>query len=290
MNPSIKTLVGALAAGVIGLSITSCSKDFPTGPAQPAGGDAASSVHTLSAPANDDFANAVVVTRFPFTHTVNTSEATTAADDPVPSCAEGGQGPTVWYAFTPKNSKRIEANTFGSDYDTVITVWEDLGGGDLGFVDCNDDAVGLESRVRWDAVGGTTYLMQVGGCCGFDSGDTGNLVFNLLEGPPPVLEDFTIDGVSVNAKTGVVTLRTTVTCSETGGFVFVDVTLRQRVGRRIIRGFGFAEIECAGTTLVTMEIEGENGLFVGGRATVEAFACSDEECLEAFATVRLRGH
>ncbi|HEX8780894.1 MAG TPA: DUF6299 family protein, partial [Nocardioides sp.] len=141
-------------------------------------------------------------------------------------------------------------------------------------------------RVRWDALGGTTYLLQVGGFFG----DTGNLVLNLLEGPPPVLEAFTIDGASVNAKTGVVTLRTTVTCSETGGFVFVEASLRQRVGRRIIRGFGFAEIECAGPTPVTLEVEGENGLFVAGRATVEAVACSDEECLEATATVRMRGH
>ena len=233
-------------------------------------------------PGNDDRANATVITAIPFSDSLSTVEATNEVDEPT----ECDILNTVWYRFTPPSDIRLEANTFGSDFDTVITVWEDLGGGDLGFVDCNDDAVDLQSRVRWDAVGGTTYLMQVGGFFG----DTGNLVFNLLEAPPPVLEDFTIDGASVNAKTGVVTLRATVTCSETGGFVFVDVTLRQRVGRRIIRGFGFAEIECAGTTPVTMEIEGENGLFVGGRATVEAFACADEECLEAFATVRLRGH
>jgi hypothetical protein len=236
-------------------------------------------------PDNDDRVNATAISAIPFSDSLSTVEATNEADEP-----EGCGGNAVWYTFTPSADIRLEANTFGSDYDTVITVWQDLGGGDLGFVDCNDDAIGLESRVRWDAVGATTYLMQVGGCCGFDSGDTGNLVFNLLEGPPPVLEDFTIDGASVNAKTGVVTLRTTVTCSETGGFVFVDVTLHQRVGRRIIRGFGFAEVECTGTTPVTIEVEGENGLFVGGRATVEAFACSEDGCLEALTTLRMRGH
>lgn len=236
-------------------------------------------------PGNDDRASATVISAIPFSDSLSTVEATNEVDEP-----EGCGGNAVWYSFTPSADVRLEANTFGSDYDTVITVWQDLGGGDLGFVDCNDDAVGLTSRVRWDAVGGTTYLMQVGGCCGFDSGETGNLVFNLLEAPPPVVEGFTIDGATVNAKTGVVTLRTTVTCSETGGFVFVDASLRQRVGRRIIHGFGFAEIECAGTTPVTVEIEGENGLFVAGRATVEAFACSDDGCLEATATVRMRGH
>ncbi len=233
-------------------------------------------------PGNDDRANATVISTIPFSDSLSTAEATNEADEP----SECDIANTVWYSFNPSSDIRLEANTFGSDYDTVIAVWEDLGGGNLGFVGCNDDAVDLQSLVRWDAVGGTTYLLQVGGFLG----DTGNLVFNLLEAPPPVLLDFTIDRASVNAKTGVATLHMTVTCSDAGGFVFVDVVLRQRIGRRIVRGFGFAEIECAGTVPVAMEIQGENGLFVGGRATVEAFACSDEECLEAFATVRLRGH
>jgi hypothetical protein len=232
-------------------------------------------------PGNDDRANATVILAIPFSDSLSTSEVTNEVDEP-----QGCGVDAVWYSFTPAADIRLEANTFGSDYDTVITVWEDLGGGSLGFVDCNDDSsVNLQSQIRWDATGGTTYLMQIGGF----AGETGNLVFNLLEAPPPVLEDFTIDGASF-AKSGVVTLRTTLTCSETGGFVFVDVALSQRVGRRFIRGFGFAELECAGTTPVTFEIEGENGVFRGGRATVEAFACSDEGCLEVFTTVRIRGH
>lgn len=175
MNPTIKTLVGALVAGVIGLSMTACSKDLPTGPAGQAGGGA--SVHTLSAPANDDFANAVVVTKVPFTRTVNTSEATTAADDPIPSCAEGGQGPTVWFAFTPRTSKRIEANTFGSDYDTDLVVYTGTRG-NLAEITCNDDAGnGVQSKVVFDAVAGTTYFIMVGA---FASGPGGNLVFNLV--------------------------------------------------------------------------------------------------------------
>jgi hypothetical protein len=176
MNPPLKTLAGALAAGLIGLSVTSCSHDFPTGPAQPAGWAAASSAQALSAPANDDFANAVVA-RLPFTRTLNTSAATTAADDPVPSCADGGRGPTVWFAFTPKGNKRIEANTFGSDYDTDLVIYTGTRG-NLTEITCNDDAGdGVQSKVVFDAVAGTTYYIMVGA---WNSGPGGNLVFNLV--------------------------------------------------------------------------------------------------------------
>src|SRR5512134_1258210 len=65
-------------------------------------------------PSNDDFDSATVVTEpLSFIDNINTVEATTATDDP--NCA--GQGPTVWYSFTPSENVRILANTFGSDYD-----------------------------------------------------------------------------------------------------------------------------------------------------------------------------
>jgi hypothetical protein len=49
-------------------------------------------------PSNDDIASAVVVTEpLPFSDWVSTVEATTAAYDL--DCA--GNGPTVWYAYTP---------------------------------------------------------------------------------------------------------------------------------------------------------------------------------------------
>src|SRR5215216_4878856 len=71
-------------------------------------------------PSNDDFASATVVTEpLPFTDTVNTSEATTSSDDP--ECF--GNGPTVWYEYTPSQDMLIEADTFGSDYDTTLSIY-----------------------------------------------------------------------------------------------------------------------------------------------------------------------
>jgi hypothetical protein len=48
-------------------------------------------------PANDDIANATPITSLPFDDSLDTTEATMAPDDP--DCF--GNGPTVWYTFTP---------------------------------------------------------------------------------------------------------------------------------------------------------------------------------------------
>jgi hypothetical protein len=165
-----------LVAAVIALTMSACSKDLPTGPAGHAGGTP-SLATTLSAPANDDFNSAITVTRVGFTSRINTTQATTAADDPIPSCANGGRGPTVWYAFTSSRNKRIEANTFGSDYDSDLAIYTGTRG-NLTEIGCNDDAGdGVQSQVVFDAVPGQTYYIMVGA---FASGPGGNLVFNLV--------------------------------------------------------------------------------------------------------------
>ena len=70
-------------------------------------------------PANDDFDNAIVVNELPYSATEDTTGATAAFDDPT-TCANNG---SVWFAFTPAASMQIVANTFGSNYDTVLSVY-----------------------------------------------------------------------------------------------------------------------------------------------------------------------
>jgi hypothetical protein len=132
-------------------------------------------------PANDDFDDAVVITELPFTHTVNTTEATTDADDPADPedpavCFIGGH--TVWYQFTPSEDTRINANTIGSDYDTGIAVFTGTRGA-LTVIDCNDDILlgrNVRSSVTFDAVAGETYYFMVGS---FGEAPGGNLVFSV---------------------------------------------------------------------------------------------------------------
>lgn len=243
-------------------------------------------------PDNDDFDDAVVVEALPFEHEVDTSHATTANDDP--DCV--GRGPTVWYRFTATEDMRVEANTFGSDYDTTLSVYSGTRG-DLTQIACNDDAGGtLQSRVRFDVEAGETFHLMVGA---FASGPGGDLVFRMLEAPPapPPLElEISIDPVgTVVPSKGVATVSGTLTCSRPA-FVEVFGDLQQRAGRVIIRGFFFDFVECDGTVPWTATVIGENGLFVGGRATVDVFAFSfdDDDDFEdgfvsASAQIRLRG-
>ena len=171
----LRTLAVTMLAGVIAVSTPGCSNDLPTDAAEKLGPDAVQNL--VAPPTNDDFDDATQIRKRPFTDTIVTEGATTAADDPIPSCANGGRGPTVWYTFTASGNQRIEANTFGSDYDTDLVVYTGTRG-DLTEIACNDDADGVHSMVVFDAVAGETYYFMVGA---FASGPGGSLVFNLVK-------------------------------------------------------------------------------------------------------------
>jgi hypothetical protein len=171
--------VNALAA-LLAVSITACSDDLTSGPGdRPLPEGPGPDIVLQAAPANDDFDTPVVISALPFTDTIPTDEATTAVDDPTPTCAAGGTGPTVWYAFTASRRMTIQANTFGSDYDTDLVVYTGTRGS-LAELACNDDAEGLQSSVSIQVARGQTYYFMVGA---FASGPGGTLVFNLDAGP-----------------------------------------------------------------------------------------------------------
>ncbi len=221
-------------------------------------------------PANDDFDSAVVIPGIPYSDALDTSGATTSADDP--DCV--GQGPTVWYTFTPSTDMRLAANTFGSDYDTTLSVYNGSRGA-LIQIACNDDAFGLQSQVAFDALAGETYYFMVGA---FAGGPGGNLVFYLDIAGPPL--EFGLDlnpTGSVKPSTGIATMSGTVFCSKPA-FVQLFGQLEQRAGRVIIRGFFGDTFDCDGVTPWSVTVSGDNGLFAGGRATftAEAIAFSQD--------------
>lgn len=127
-------------------------------------------------PPNDDFAGRTVVAEadLPFTDNQSTVDATKQAGEPPPSCGFR-VGKTVWYEFTPTATTALRADTFGSDFDTVLGVWTGPGLGSLTEVACNDDAGSLQSKLVFLAEGGTTYFIQAGG---FNRG-SGDLTFHL---------------------------------------------------------------------------------------------------------------
>jgi hypothetical protein len=139
-------------------------------------------------PANDDFDNASVVSSLPFSDSLNTTEATTSGDDP--TCAGKTVGYSLWYRITPDQNMEIRANTFGSNYDTLLGIYTGSRES-LNEMVCNDDSAGYQSSVQFNALGGETYFLMVGN--GF--GPPGDLVFSMEGFPAPANDDF--DGAIV---------------------------------------------------------------------------------------------
>ena len=227
----------------------------------------------LPPPPNDDFNNPTVVPSIPFSVTEDVSTATVAPDDPV--CFSRNQ--TVWFAFTPAENIRLEANTFGSNYDTTLSVYTGTRGA-LTQIACNDDSNGtLQSRVRFDAVAGTTYHFMVSSLFPVSSA---SLVFNLLQAPPPlsIAPSVTQFG-SVDPTTGTATISGFVACSQPT-FVSIFGQLKQTRAGTPISGFFSVFVPCTGTTPWSVTIQtvptlfhGRSvALFTGGKADVFATA------------------
>lgn len=224
-------------------------------------------------PPNDDFNDATVIQSFPFTTTENVTNATVAPDDPF--CVTRNQ--TVWFAFTPTQNMRLEANTFGSNYDSTLSVYTGTRG-TLTSLGCNDDSNGtLQSRVRFDAVAGTTYYFEVSS---FFPISGANLVFNLLLAPPPLTIVPAVNQFgTVDASTGAATISGSVTCSKQA-FVNIFGQLKQTHGSVPVTGFFSAFVPCNGTTPWSATIQTTDSLFhgrasnlfTGGPADVSATA------------------
>ncbi len=117
-------------------------------------------------PANDSCAMPAVIGVLPFTVAdLNTIGATSAEDDPEQSCSLSNvvtNSASVWYQLTAQAAGTVSVDTFGSDYDTVLTA--NTGAcGSLTEVACNDDAniSTLQSKITFAVAASTTYLLEV---------------------------------------------------------------------------------------------------------------------------------
>jgi len=247
------------------------------------------SIALAAAPANDEIAAATAIGGLPFTDTLDTTEATTAPDDP--SCA--GNGHTVWYTFTPSADIRLDANTFGSSFDTTISVYTGSPGA-LAQIACNDDTAGLQSQVLVDATGGQTYYIMAGSCCG-QSG--GSLTLTLRQAPPPPPPPqigLSIDRGGFVDKNGVATISGTTTCNQPM-FVNPAGSLTQTFAHRIvIQGFNGDSVSCTPPSVPwKLTVFASSNRFSAGsaQASLSAFACNSISCTSAqkSADVTLRG-
>ena len=93
-------------------------------------------------------------------------------------------GSTVWFNAEAEESGTITINTFGSDFDTQLHVYEIRFGSLAGLtlIDNNDDfSGGTQSQVTISVTEGTRYAVRVGGFRSSDllgNGSEGNVVLN----------------------------------------------------------------------------------------------------------------
>ena len=147
---------------------------------------------------NDDWVNAISIADVNFSVTGANFNATTESQerDLV------NVGSSVWWSVDVDANGAISLDTFGSDFDTELHVYEFVpGGGFAGLilVDENDDANGSQSQVTFDATAGTRYEIRVGGFRSSDSisaGSEGNIVLNgAFAEPLALLGDVNLDDV-----------------------------------------------------------------------------------------------
>jgi hypothetical protein len=224
--------------------------------------------------ANDDFDNATPITGVPFTDSINTSEATPAADDPT-DCY--GTNASVWYELTSITDINIKVDTSYSNYDTVVAVYTGTRG-NLNLVACWDNPC-----FTLDVRAGETYYFMVTSWYGMG----GDLVFSVDVAPPPpppLTFDLQIDPIGF-VNNGITTVSGTVNSSAPLGYGYFSVQVRQKAGRVFITGYN--SIYTDGVTPWTVQVSGDIGPFKPGKVEVRAFAygctydqCGNNECVQ----------
>ncbi len=138
-------------------------------------------------PENDDCAGALPIGD-------GTVVGDTATANPGPltcTCGFSNLSPDVWFKVSSPVPGRIFAHTYGSDFDTVLSVYRGCpDSGDCYFT-CNDNAFGLQSAVDFEYSDDHEYYLRVSGFAG-SSGP-----FQLTVGPGGA-----ISGVVTDAATG----------------------------------------------------------------------------------------
>ncbi len=227
-------------------------------------------------PTNDDFNNATGITTFPYGTNEDLTNATVAPDDPT-SCYGANQ--TAWFAYTPTTNIHLEANTFGSNYDTTLSVYTGARGA-LTQIACNDDSNGtVQSRIRFDAIAGTTYYFMVSSLYPVSPA---YLTFNLLQAPPPFTFSATVAQFgSVSPTTGTATINGTVTCDQPA-YVYLSGELKQMHSSTPVDGNFFTSVACDATTPTpwSVTVQTQTSLFhgrsvllyTGGKASVAGTA------------------
>jgi hypothetical protein len=170
---------------------------FESGPDQPESGNLVFNIPSAATPLENDDCATAIAAPCQFTDTKDTTIATDEPGEPEPTsndpdlmCGGPDDAKSVWYEFTNPSASALTVNvdTIGSDFDTVLAVYE-VNGGECDFADfariaCADNRFfPFTTTLTFTAQPGVVYKIQANGL----AGDAGNLVFNLsVDEPPPI--------------------------------------------------------------------------------------------------------
>jgi hypothetical protein len=234
-----------------------------------------------AAPANDDPSGATVVTEpLPFVDSIDTTEATSGADDAI-GCGGPDVIGSVWYMYQPSADVVVQVSTDESDYLAGTNVL-------VGSPGSFENLLCALGTFQIGLTAGTQYWFLV--TPPDAESPAGNLVWSIDVAPPPLQMELTIDArASLDRSTGILTVSGTVTCDREA-LIGIDGSVRQRAGRIFIDAFFFAEVLCTpdGATW-TAEAIPQDGRLAGGKATANAFAFAFDEdgFAEASAEVKI---
>jgi hypothetical protein len=199
-------------------------------------------------PANDNFANAQVLTGCSGSVTGLNVGATRETGEPNHSPDNGGGSRSVWYQWQAPSSGSTTITTEGSGFDSVMGVYTGSSVGALTAIDKSDD-VGTDDRtssVTFNATAGTIYRIAVDGYNNSGSGgDFGNVTLN-WSSPTCVATSVQLDSTTATAaeSVGSVSINVTRTGSTTGSST-VDYATSDTAGNNSCSSFtGAASAHC----------------------------------------------
>ncbi|HSE42695.1 MAG TPA: carboxypeptidase regulatory-like domain-containing protein, partial [Acidobacteriota bacterium] len=109
-------------------------------------------------PANDDCANAT-----PVSLGTILSETCGATRDGSTTCQLNSNAGDIWYLFTSPEDAAIAINTFGANYDTLLSVHSACPGNASNQIACSEDCGSPQSCLTFDASANTPYWIRIGG-------------------------------------------------------------------------------------------------------------------------------
>src|SRR5215468_2668870 len=110
---------------------------------------------------NDAFAAAAALTGRSGRVTATSVAATKESGEPNHAGNPGGR--SIWYRWTAPATATVTFDTIGSGFDTLLAAYTGSAVNALTQVASNDDASGVQSRISFPAVAGTTYRIAIDG-------------------------------------------------------------------------------------------------------------------------------